>query len=73
MSFTQTCGVSLKRFKSKLQSRGRLNRSRLEWFFQTAVQAETSDNIDIDRLYAGYRGCVDSQPGLSKAGEQLAF
>lgn len=58
---------------SEMQSRGRLNRPRLEWFFQTAVQAETGDDIDIGRLYAGYRRCVDSKAGLYKAGQQLAF
>lgn len=58
---------------AEMQSRGRLNRPRLEWFFQTAVQAETGDDIDIGRLYAGYRRFVDSKAGLYKAGQQLAF
>jgi hypothetical protein len=44
---------------SEPQSRGRLNRPRLEWFVQTAVKAETGDEIDIGRLYAGYRRFVD--------------
>ena len=30
---------------SELQSRGRLNRPRLEWFVQTAVQAQTGDEL----------------------------
>lgn len=58
---------------SETQSRGRLNRPRLEWFVQTAVQAETSEDIDIGRLYAGYRRCVDSQTGLYNAAAQLSF
>lgn len=58
---------------SEAQSRGRLNRPRLEWFVQSAVQAETSEDIDIGRLYAGYRRCVDSQPGLYDAAAQLSF
>lgn len=58
---------------SETQSRGRLNRPRLEWFVQTAVQAETSEDIDIGRLYAGYRRCVDSQAGLYNAAAQLSF
>lgn len=58
---------------SENQSRGRLNRPRLEWFVQTAVQAETGEDIDIGRLYAGYRRCVDGQPGLYGAAAQLEF
>ncbi|MCM8612055.1 DUF262 domain-containing HNH endonuclease family protein [Accumulibacter sp.] len=58
---------------SESQSRGRLNRPRLEWFVQTAVQAETGDDIDIGRLYAGYRRCVDSQASLFGAKAQLEF
>jgi len=56
---------------SEPQSRGRLNRPRLEWFVQTAVQAETGDEIDIGRLYAGYRRFVDSSPQLREADAQL--
>lgn len=58
---------------AEAQSRGRLNRPRLEWFVQAAVQAETSEDIDIGRLYAGYRRCVDGQPGLYGAPAQLSF
>jgi hypothetical protein len=56
---------------SEAQSRGRLNRPRLEWFVQTAVQAETGDEIDIGRLYAGYRRFVDRTAALHKADAQL--
>nr|WP_175875190.1 DUF1524 domain-containing protein [Burkholderia sp. BCC0097] len=56
---------------SEPQSRGRLNRPRLEWFVQTAVQAETGDEIDIGRLYTGYRRFVDGSPELRGASAQL--
>ncbi|MBU4281380.1 MAG: DUF262 domain-containing HNH endonuclease family protein [Gammaproteobacteria bacterium] len=56
---------------SEAQSRGRLNRPRLEWFVQTAVQAQTGDEIDVGRLYAGYRRFVDGTVGLHGAGSQL--
>lgn len=56
---------------SELQSRGRLNRPRLEWFVQTAVQAQAGDEIDVGRLYAGYRRFVDGAAGLHDAGPQL--
>lgn len=58
---------------SEAQSRGRLNRPRLEWFLQTAVQAQTGDEIDIGRLYAGYRRFVDATQGLRAADEQLSM
>lgn len=56
---------------SESQSRGRLNRPRLEWFVQTAVQAETGDEIDVGRLYAGYRRFVDGSATLRGADAQL--
>lgn len=58
---------------SELQSRGRLNRPRLEWFVQIAVQAQTGDEIDIGRLYAGYRRLVDATAGLGDAAAQLSM
>jgi hypothetical protein len=58
---------------SEPQSRGRLNRPRLEWFVQSAVQAQTGDEIDVGRLYAGYRRFVDGAAGLREAGAQLAM
>jgi hypothetical protein len=58
---------------SENQSRGRLNRPRLEWFVQSAVQAELGDEIDIGRLYAGYRRFVDGPAGFRSASAQLAF
>lgn len=58
---------------SELQSRGRLNRPRLEWFVQSAVQAQTGAEIDIGRLYVGYRQLVDGQSGLGAASDQLSM
>lgn len=58
---------------SEPQTRGRLSRPRLEWFVQTAVQAQTGDEIDVGRLYAGYRRFVDSAAGLHAADAQLAM
>lgn len=55
------------------QSRGRLNAPRLEWFVLAAVQAQTGEELDIGRLYAGYKRFVDATPGLRKADEQLAM
>lgn len=55
------------------QKRGRLNRPRLEWFVQTAVQAQTGEEIDVGRLYAGYRRCVEGDATLRSAGDQLNF
>lgn len=55
------------------QKRGRLNRPRLEWFVQTAVQAEIGEEVDIGRLYVGYRRCVAGQPVLQSAAGQLEF
>ena len=60
-------------FWSENQSRGRLNRPRLEWFVQTAIQAQTGDEIDVGRLYVGYRRLVASEQGMSSAGAQLAM
>jgi hypothetical protein len=37
------------------QRRGRLIRPRIEWFVQTALQAESADNVEISRLYTHYR------------------
>jgi hypothetical protein len=37
------------------QRRGRLRRPRLEWFAQSALQAELRDNVDVGRLYVSYR------------------
>jgi hypothetical protein len=58
---------------SELQSRGRLSRPRLEWFVQTAVQAQAGEEIDVGRLYAGYRRFVDGPVELRDAAAQLSM
>lgn len=42
-------------FWTEDQRRGRLKKPRLEWFFQSALQAELADSVDIGRLYTDYR------------------
>ena len=37
------------------QRRGRLRKPRLEWFMQSALQAELADDVDIGKLYTDYR------------------
>ena len=56
-------------FWTEPQRRGRLNRPRLEWFMQTALQAELASEIDVGRLYAAY--VQFAQPkGSSKSAQQ---
>ena len=40
---------------------------------QTAIQTQTGEEIDVGRLYAGYRRLVDGTPALRQAGDQLAM
>lgn len=56
---------------SEPQTRGRLSKPRLEWFVQTALQAQSGDEVDIGRLYAGYRRFVSGSSALHKASAQL--
>lgn len=42
-------------FWAEAQRRGRLRKPRLEWFMQSALQAELGDTIDVGKLYAEYR------------------
>ena len=42
-------------FWSEGQRRGRLTRPRLEWFMQTVLQSEIADEIDVGKIYDGYR------------------
>jgi len=58
-------------FWRESQRRGRLNRPRLEWFFQTALQAAQGDEIEISRLYAGYRQFAIGGKKVLSATEQL--
>ena len=53
------------------QRRGRLVRPRLEWFVQTALQAELADNVEIGRLYTDYRRYGLGQTAPVKAEIQL--
>ena len=53
------------------QRRGRLVRPRLEWFVQTALQAELADNVEIGRLYTNYRRYGLGQPTPVRAEDQL--
>ncbi|MBV9565825.1 MAG: DUF262 domain-containing protein, partial [Bradyrhizobium sp.] len=41
-------------FWTEEQRRGRLRKPRLEWFMQSALQAELGDTVDISKLYAEY-------------------
>ena len=57
-------------FWTEGQRRGRLKRPRLEWFVQTALQAELSDLVEVGRLYTDYRRYVNQKPPI-KAEDQL--
>jgi len=41
------------------QRRGRLNRPRLEWFFQTFTVAGLKDEVEIERLYPNFKTFVE--------------
>ncbi len=58
-------------FWSEEQRRGRLRRPRLEWFVQTAIQAELRDEVDVGKLYVGYRRFAMGQGAVIPAAEQL--
>jgi hypothetical protein len=58
-------------FWTEGQRRGRLIRPRLEWFVQTALQAELADNVEIGRLYTDYRRYGLGQKTPVKAESQL--
>lgn len=58
-------------FWRESQRRGRLNRPRLEWFFQTALQAAQTEEIEISRLYANYRNFAIGGKKILTATEQL--
>ena len=53
------------------QRRGRLKRPRLEWFIQTSLQAELGEEIDVGRLYVGYRRFAVGRQTAVSAAEQL--
>ena len=58
-------------FWTEDQRRGRLKKPRLEWFFQSALQAELADSVDISRLYTDYRKFGMGQRTPIPAAEQL--
>lgn len=58
-------------FWTEDQRRGRLKKPRLEWFFQSALQAELGDSVDIGRLYTDYRKFGMGQRTPIPAAEQL--
>jgi hypothetical protein len=60
-----------KSFWSEEQRRGRLRRPRLEWFVQTAIEAELCSEVDIGRLYVGYRRYALGQNTPVSASDQL--
>jgi hypothetical protein len=60
-------------FRSESQRRGRLKRPRLEWFVQTALQAELADNVEIGRIYTGYRRYGLGQKSPVTAEKQLGM
>jgi hypothetical protein len=60
-------------FWAEAQRRGRLQRPRLEWFIQTALQAASGDEIEIGRLYAGYRRFAAGGSNPLPAETQLRF
>lgn len=53
------------------QRRGRLKRPRLEWFMQTSLQAELGEEIDVGRLYVGFRRFALGQKMPVTAADQL--
>ena len=53
------------------QRRGRLKRPRLEWFMQTSLQAALCEEIDVGRLYVGYRRFAVGRQSAVPAAEQL--
>jgi len=58
-------------FWTEEQRRGRLRMPRLEWFFQSALQAELGDSVDIGRLYTDYRKFGMGERTPIPAAEQL--
>ncbi|MBK9130138.1 MAG: DUF262 domain-containing protein [Gammaproteobacteria bacterium] len=58
-------------FWSEEQRRGRLKRPRLEWFIQTALQAALGEEVDVGRLYVGYRRFAVGRTTPVSASDQL--
>lgn len=60
-------------FWTEEQRRGRLKRPRLEWFMQTSLQAELGEEIDVGRLYVGYRTFAIGHKAQVTAADQLTI
>lgn len=58
-------------FWTEEQRRGRLKRPRLEWFIQTALQAALGEEVDVGRLYVGYRRFAVGRKTPVTANDQL--
>jgi uncharacterized protein with ParB-like and HNH nuclease domain len=58
-------------FWSEAQRRGRLNLPRVEWFFQTVLQSVLGDEVEMGRLYAGYRRFAVGGSKAITAADQL--
>jgi hypothetical protein len=58
-------------FWMEAQRRGRLKKPRLEWFMQSSLQAELGEEIDVGRLYFGYRRFAVGRPQIVSAADQL--
>ncbi|TAJ41397.1 MAG: DUF262 domain-containing protein [Reyranella sp.] len=58
-------------FWSEDQRRGRLVRPRLEWFMHSALQSETTEEIDVSRLYVAYKAFAGAGETAKPAKAQL--
>jgi hypothetical protein len=58
-------------FWSESQRRGRLNKPRIEWFIQSALQASVKEEVEMNRLYAAYKDYVANNSLCAK--DQLIY
>lgn len=58
-------------FWSEPQRRGRLVRPRIEWFMHSALQAESTEEIDVGRLYVAYKAFAGGGETAKTAKKQL--
>ena len=56
---------------SELQTRGRVQRPRLEWLIHSALQAELHEEVDLGRLYYEYRRFAVAGGAVRTAEQQL--
>lgn len=57
---------------SERERRGRILKPRLEWMIHATLQAETSKEVDLSRLYADYKSYVLGSGNPKTAEKQLA-